>query len=105
MHNGLIVDEAALLKKGGHSVGVAPHYASALDTTANCQSLVFLTLASARGPGDGGLRMFLPEEWTCDPGEQKYYASNFPADALLATHAGAIKARWNRNSKPRRWKP
>jgi len=44
----LVVDDTALPKKGSHSVGVAPQYASALGKTANCQTLVSLTLARAR---------------------------------------------------------
>lgn len=63
----LIVDDTALPKKGEHSVGVAPQYASALGKTANCQSLVSLTLASREVPVMAGLRLFLPEEWTSDP--------------------------------------
>jgi SRSO17 transposase len=63
----LIVDDTALPKKGDHSVGVAPQYASALGKTANCQSLVSLTLASREVPVLVGLRLFLPEEWTSDP--------------------------------------
>jgi SRSO17 transposase len=63
----LIVDDTALPKKGDHSVGVAPQYASALGKTANCQSLVSLTLASREVPVLVGLRLFLPEEWTNDP--------------------------------------
>jgi hypothetical protein len=42
----LVVDDTALPKKGSHSVGVAPQYASALGKTANCQTLVSLTMRS-----------------------------------------------------------
>lgn len=63
----LIVDDTALPKKGEHSVGVAPQYASSLGKTANCQSRVSLTLASREVPVVVGLRLFLPESWTDDP--------------------------------------
>ena len=63
----LIVDDTALPKKGGHSVGVAPQYASALGKNANCQTLVSLTLAAGEVPVAVGLRLFLPESWTADP--------------------------------------
>ena len=56
----LIVDDTALPKKGRHSVGVAPQYASALGKDANCQTLVSLTLASGEVPVMVGLRLFLP---------------------------------------------
>ncbi len=46
----LIIDDTALPKKGRHSVGVAPQYVSALGKTANCQSLVSVTLASREVP-------------------------------------------------------
>lgn len=62
----LIVDDTALPKKGRHSVGVAPQYASALGKNANCQTLVSLTLASGEVPVMVGLRLFLPESWTSD---------------------------------------
>jgi len=63
----LIVDDTALPKKGEHSVGVAPQYASALGKNANCQTLVSLTLASGEVPVMVGLRLFLPESWSSDP--------------------------------------
>lgn len=63
----LIVDDTALPKKGTHSVGVAPQYASALGKNANCQTLVSLTLSSGEVPIMVGLRLFLPESWTSDP--------------------------------------
>ena len=62
----LIIDDTALPKKGRHSVGVAPQYASALGKNANCQTLVSLTLASREVPVMVGLRLFLPESWTSD---------------------------------------
>jgi len=52
----LIVDDTALPKKGEHSVGVAPQYASALGKNANCQTLVSLTLASGEVPVMVGLQ-------------------------------------------------
>ena len=63
----LIIDDTALPKKGKHSVGVAPQYASSLGKTSNCQSLVSVTLASREVPVMVGLRLFLPESWTDDP--------------------------------------
>src|SRR6185437_4510367 len=60
----LVVDDTALPKKGQRSVGVAPQYASALGQTANCQTLVSLTLAQGEVPVMLALRLFLPESWT-----------------------------------------
>jgi SRSO17 transposase len=60
----LVIDDTAIPKKGKHSVGVAPQYASALGKTANCQTLVSLTLARGEVPVMLALRLFLPENWT-----------------------------------------
>src|SRR6202035_3279014 len=46
----LVIDDTALPKKGVHSVGVAPQYASSLGKNANCQTLVSLTLARHEVP-------------------------------------------------------
>jgi len=62
----LVIDDTALPKKGAHSVGVAAQYASSLGKTANCQSLVSVTLASREVPVMVGLRLFLPDTWTND---------------------------------------
>jgi SRSO17 transposase len=59
----LVIDDTAIPKKGMHSVGVAPQYASALGKTANCQTLVSLTLARCEVPVMLVLRLFLPESW------------------------------------------
>ena len=63
----LVIDDTALPKKGEHSVGVAAQYASALGKTANCQTLVSLTLARGEVPVPVALRLFLPQSWTNDP--------------------------------------
>src|SRR3982075_3862502 len=60
----LVIDDTAMPKKGTHSVGVAAQYASALGKTANCQTLVSLTLARGEVPVMLALRLFLPESWT-----------------------------------------
>jgi SRSO17 transposase len=62
----LVIDDTALPKKGTHSVGVAPQYASALGKNANCQTLVSVTLAAGEVPVPIALRLFLPESWTSD---------------------------------------
>src|SRR5258706_184913 len=62
----LVIDDTAIPKKGTHSVGVAAQYASALGKTANCQTLVSLTLASGEVPVMVALRLFLPDSWISD---------------------------------------
>src|SRR5271156_5784110 len=78
----LIIDDTALPKKGYHSVGVAPQYASSLGKTANCQSLVSVTLASREVPVMVGLRLFLPESWTDYP--ERMARSHVPKDRQTA---------------------
>ena len=63
----LVINDTVLPKKGDHSVGVAPQYASMLGKRANCQTLVSLTLARDEIPISVGLRLFLPESWINDP--------------------------------------
>ena len=74
----LVIDDTALPKKGTHSVGVAPQYASALGKTANCQTLVSLTLARGEVPIMVALRLFLPETWTSD--QARLERAGVPAD-------------------------
>ena len=62
----LVIDDTTILKKGRHSVGVAPQYCSTLGKIANCQTLVSLTLARGEVPVMASLRLFLPESWTLD---------------------------------------
>src|ERR1039457_1513932 len=63
----LVIDDMAMPKKGDRSVGVAPQYASSLGKTANCQTLVSLTLARGEVPVMVALRLFVPESWTSNP--------------------------------------
>src|SRR5882672_9115393 len=63
----LVIDDTAMPKKGDRSVGVAPQYASTLGKTANCQTLVSLTLARREVPVMVALRLFVPESWTSNP--------------------------------------
>jgi SRSO17 transposase len=60
----LVIDDTALPKKGNHSVGAVPQYASSLGKNANCQTLV--SLARGEVPMMITLRLFLPEGWTSD---------------------------------------
>ncbi len=78
----LVIDDTALPKKGRHSVGVAPQYASSLGKTANCQSLVSVTLASCEVPVMVGLRLFLPETWTEDT--KRMTRARVPKDRQIA---------------------
>src|SRR3978361_1726685 len=78
----LVIDDTALPKKGSHSVGVAPQYASALGKTPNCQSLVSVTLASREMPVMVSLRLFLPETWTDDAERMK--RAGVPKDRQVA---------------------
>lgn len=78
----LVIDDTCLPKKGDHSVGVAPQYASSLGKTANCQSLVSVTLASREVPVMVGLRLFLPEVWTDDP--DRMSRARVPQDRQMA---------------------
>ncbi len=74
----LIIDDTALLKQGRRSVGVARQYAGAAGKTANCQTLVSLTLARDEVPVCVALRLFLPAEWTDDPA--RCQAAGVPED-------------------------
>jgi SRSO17 transposase len=78
----LVIDDTALPKKGSHSVGVAPQYASALGKNANCQTLVSLTLAGGEVPVMVGLRLFVPESWTNDP--ERLERAGVPAEYRMA---------------------
>ncbi len=78
----LVIDDTAIPKKGTHSVGVAAQYASALGKTANCQTMVSLTLARGEVPVMLALRLFLPESWTSNQARLK--RAGAPAEYRMA---------------------
>ena len=78
----LVIDDTAMPKKGRHSVGVAPQYATSLGKNANCQTLVSATLALHEVPVMIGLRLFLPEIWTSDP--ERMARAKIPEDRRTA---------------------
>jgi SRSO17 transposase len=84
----LVIADTALPKKGRLSVGVARQYCGQLGKRANCQALVSLTLAGREVPVPVGLRLFLPEEWTCDP--ERCAAAGVPEDEVVARAKGEI---------------
>ena len=84
----LVIDDTAMPKKGDRSVGVAPQYASTLGKTANCQTLVSLTLARGEVPVMVALRLFVPESWTSNPARLK--RAGVPAEHRAARTKPAI---------------
>src|SRR6266478_7935990 len=92
----LVIDDTALPKKGTHSVGVAAQYASALGKTANCQTMVSLTLARGEVPVMLALRLFLPESWTSN--QARLERAGVPADYRTARTSEeptcACRKRW-----------
>ncbi len=84
----LVVDDTALPKKGELPVGVARQYCGQLGKRANCQALVSLTLARGEVPVPVALRLFLPDEWTRDPG--RCARAGVPEAAVAARSKGEI---------------
>jgi SRSO17 transposase len=64
----LIVDETGVLKKGDQSAGVARQYSGTAGRIENCQIGVFLAYARDGEAVFLDRALYLPEEWTADPG-------------------------------------
>src|ERR1700691_5054635 len=97
----LVIDDTAMPKKGDRSVGVAPQYASSLGKTANCQTLVSLTLTRGEVPVMVAVRLFVPESRTSNPVRLK--RAGVPAEHRTARPNteiawGECVAWWGRHS-------
>jgi SRSO17 transposase len=64
----LILDDTGFLKKGTKSAGVGRQYTGTAGRTENCQVGVFLAYSSPRGTAFIDRALYLPKEWTDDPG-------------------------------------
>jgi SRSO17 transposase len=100
----LVIDETGFLKKGRHSAGVARQYSGAAGRIDNCQIGVFVAYASRHGQALLDRELYLPREWTDDPGrcrqagipeERRFATKPQLAQAMLQRIlAAGVPARW-----------
>jgi SRSO17 transposase len=62
-----VIDETGFLKRGKHSAGVSKQHYGPTGDLRNCQTGVFLSLASPLGHTLVDRELYLPQEWTEDP--------------------------------------
>src|SRR6186997_926134 len=79
----LVIDETGFLKQGKASCGVGRQYTGSAGKITNCQIGVFATYASRHGHAFIDRALYLPKEWTDDPGRLK--ATYVPDDVGFAT--------------------
>ncbi len=79
----LVIDETGFLKQGKASCGVARQYTGSAGKITNCQIGVFATYVSCHGHAFIDRALYLPKEWTDDPGRLE--ATYLPADTGFAT--------------------
>ena len=88
----LVIDDTAIPKKGKHSVGVAAQYASALGKTANCQTLVSLTLARGEVPVTVASAA-VPARKLDEPDRARLKRAGVPAEHRAAANQAGDRAR------------
>ena len=86
----LVLDETGFLKKGDKSAGAARQYTGTAGRIENAQVGVFLAYASRHGTAFLDRALYLPQEWTGDPGRCR--AAGVPAGTAFATKPGLAKA-------------
>ena len=79
----LVLDETGFLKKGTRSAGVARQYTGTAGRIENAQVGVFLAYAGRHGTAFLDRALYLPEEWTGDPGRCK--KAGIPEGTAFAT--------------------
>jgi SRSO17 transposase len=79
----LVIDDTGFAKKGKASVGVTRQYSGTLGRTDNCQVATSLHLASEKGSGCIGFRLYLPESWAEDRARRE--KAGVPDDVVFAT--------------------
>jgi SRSO17 transposase len=79
----LVLDETGFLKKGTRSAGVARQYTGTAGRIENAQVGVFLAYASRHGVAFLDRALYLPAEWTGDPG--RCLAAGIPEGTAFAT--------------------
>src|SRR3954453_9175553 len=86
----LVLDETGFLKKGTRSAGVARQYTGTAGRIENAQVGVFLAYASRHGAAFLDRALYLPSEWTDDPG--RCLAAAIPEGTAFATKPALAKA-------------
>ena len=86
----LVLDETGFLKKGTHSAGVARQYTGTAGRIENAQVGVFLAYASRHGTAFLDRALYLPKEWTADPGRCK--RAGVPEGTAFATKIQLARA-------------
>src|ERR1022692_3369351 len=100
----LVIDETGFLKQGKASCGVARQYTGSAGKITNCQIGVFAAYVSRHGHAFIDRALYLPKEWTDDPGRLE--AAYVPPDVGFATKpklATSMIARAIAASVPFKW--
>jgi len=99
-----VVDDTGIPKCGRHSPGVKRQYSGTLGKIGNCQITVSLHAVGLRGTLPLGWALYLPEEWTSDPGRRRQAKIptevGFKTKPELAAELAAEAASWELPTAP-----